>query len=57
MTAATPYPELQLWIEALMSKAPDYFKNNEYVRDYYQKALRNQDMMNGMINPNENTNQ
>ena len=57
MTAATPYPELQPWIEALMSKAPDYFKNNEYVRDYYQKALRNQDMMNGMRNPNENINQ
>lgn len=57
MTAGTPYPELQPWIEALMSKATDYFKNNAYVRDYYTKAQENEKMMNGMITPNENPNQ
>lgn len=47
MTAGTRYPELTPWIEDIMSKATDYFKNNPYVKDYYTKALQNQAIMNG----------
>ncbi|MBQ9652291.1 MAG: DUF4369 domain-containing protein [Prevotella sp.] len=54
MTAGSPYPELQPWIEALMSKATDYFKSNAYVRDFYDKAQQNEKMMNGTMLPNEN---
>ena len=31
-----------------MSKATDNFKNNPYVKDYYQKARENEQIMNGM---------
>lgn len=30
-----------------MSKATDHFKNDAYVKDYYQKAQENQAIMNG----------
>lgn len=42
------YPELSPWIEDIMSKATDTFKNDPYVKDYYQKAQENQQIMNGM---------
>lgn len=48
MTIGYQYPELTPWIEDIMSKATDKFKNNEYVRDYYKKAQENQAIMNGM---------
>ncbi|MBR2102348.1 MAG: DUF4369 domain-containing protein [Prevotella sp.] len=48
MTASSPYPELQPWIEALMSKATDNFKNDAYVKDYMEKARQNEAIMNGM---------
>jgi len=51
VTAGHRYPELTPWIEALMSKATDYFKNDPYVKDYYQKAQENQAIMNGMATP------
>lgn len=48
MTAGFQYPELTPWVEYIMSKATDYFKNDPYVKDYYQKAQENQQIMNGM---------
>lgn len=51
ITAGHRYPELSPWIEDIMSKATDYFKNNPYVRDYYSKALQNQAIMNGTATP------
>ena len=47
ITAGYPYPELSPWIEALMSKATDNFKNDSYVKDYYEKAKQNEAIMNG----------
>ncbi len=51
MTAGNKYPELAPWIEYIMSKATDNFKNDAYVKDYYQKAQENQNIMNGMATP------
>lgn len=53
ITAGHRYPELSPWIEDIMSKATDYFKSNPYVRDYYNKALQNQAIMNGTATPDE----
>lgn len=51
MTAGHRYPELSPWIEDIMSKATDNFKNDPYVRDYYRKAQQNQAIMNGTAMP------
>lgn len=48
VTAGQRYPELTPWIEDIMSKATDKFKNDAYVKDYYRKAQENQAIMNGM---------
>ena len=48
MTIGYPYPVLTPWVEDIMSKATDNFKNDPYVRDYYQKAQENEQIMNGM---------
>lgn len=48
VTVNNRYPELTPWIEDIMSKATDKFKNDAYVKDYYQKAQENQAIMNGM---------
>ena len=48
MTIGSPYPELTPWIEDIMSKATDKFKNDPYVKDYYQKAQENEQIMNGL---------
>ena len=48
LTISKPYPELTPWIEDIMSKATPYFKNNEYVKEYYEKAYENQRIMNGL---------
>lgn len=48
ITIGNQYPELTPWIEDIMSKATDNFKNDPYVRDYYKKAQENQAIMNGM---------
>lgn len=50
-TINSEYPVLNPWIEDIMSKATDKFKNDPYVKDYYQKAQENQDIMNGMKEP------
>ena len=51
VTIGNPYPELTPWIEDIMSKATEKFKNDAYVKDYYQKAQENQAIMNGMRQP------
>ena len=48
VTIGYDYPELTPWIEDIMSKATDKFKNDAYVKDYYAKAQENQQIMNGM---------
>lgn len=53
MTAGHRYPELSPWIEDIMSKATDSFKNDPYVKDYYQKAQQNQAIMNGTASPED----
>lgn len=52
MTIGYRYPELTPWIEDIMSKATEKFKNDPYVKDYYQKAQENQAIMNGMKEAN-----
>ena len=47
-TTRYQYPMLDAWIEDIMSKATDNFKNDPYVKDYYAKALENQQIMTGM---------
>lgn len=47
VTAGFRYPVLQPWIEDIMSKATDSFKNDPYVKDYYDKAKENEAIMNG----------
>lgn len=51
MTAGHRYPELSPWIEDIMSKATDNFKNDPYVKDYYEKARQNEAIMNGTAMP------
>lgn len=48
VTITDTYPELTPWIDDIMSKATDNFKNDPYVKDYYEKAQENQQIMNGM---------
>ena len=48
VTISNQYPELTPWIEDIMSKATDKFKNDPYVKDYYKKAQENQAILNGM---------
>ena len=47
VTMGNQYPMLSPWIEDIMSKATDHFKNDPYVKDYYEKAQENQAIMNG----------
>lgn len=47
VTMGNQYPMLSPWIEDIMSKATDHFKNDPYVKDYYEKAQENQSIMNG----------
>lgn len=51
ITAGNDYPMLSPWIEDIMSKATDKFKNDPYVKDYYEKAQENEQIMNGMKEP------
>lgn len=41
-------PMLDAWIEDIMSKATEKFKNNPQVKAYYEAAQQNQNIMNGM---------
>ncbi len=47
VTMGSQYPMLSPWIEDIMSKATDKFKNDPYVKDYYRKAQENEQIMNG----------
>ena len=47
VTMRNQYPMLSPWIEDIMSKATEAFKNDPYVKDYYQKAQENEQIMNG----------
>lgn len=64
VTIGDEYPMLSPWIEDIMSRATDNFKNDPYVKDYYKKAQENEQIMNGMkeapgtarapqVNPND----
>ena len=48
MTGSYRYPILTPQIEDIMSKATDKFKNDPYVKDYYQVATENQARQNGL---------
>lgn len=48
VTMRNQYPMLSPWIEDIMSKATEHFKNDPYVKDYYQKAQENEQIMNGI---------
>lgn len=47
-TDSYEYPILTPWIDALMMKATDTFKNNASVAEYMSAAKENQDIMTGM---------
>ena len=47
-TSGYQYPVLTPWIEALMTKASENFKNSPYVKEYMQLAKQNQDIMTGV---------
>lgn len=47
-TQAYEYPMLTPWIEALMTKATDTFKNNPIIKEYMEAAQHNQDVMTGV---------
>lgn len=51
VTGMMEYPMTSPWIEALMSKATDTFKNDRYVKEFMQMAERNQAIMTGMEDP------
>lgn len=44
-------PMLDAWVEDIMSKATDKFKNNPQVKEYYEAAQENQSIMNGTKTP------
>ena len=47
-TIENQIPQLTPWIEDIWSKATENFKNDPYVKSYYEKARENQSIMNGM---------
>ncbi len=44
-------PMLDAWVEDIMHRASDKFKKNPLVKEYYDAAQQNQDIMNGMQEP------
>ena len=48
ITSQYRYPVLTPQIEDIMSKATKHFKNDPYVREYYQVAQENEQRMNGL---------
>ena len=53
MTSSFQYPELTPWIEDIMSKATDNFKNDPYVKEYMEAAQKIQNMQNGLAQPDK----
>lgn len=50
-TGGYEYPILTAWIEALMTKATETFKNDPYVKEYMDAANHNRNIMTGMEEP------
>ena len=50
-TSTMDIPLTNAWIDALMSKATDKFKNDRYVKEFMDAAKRNQAIMTGMDEP------
>lgn len=50
-TGSMEIPMTNAWIDALMSKATDKFKNDKYVKEFMDAAHRNQAIMTGMEEP------
>ena len=50
-TGGYEFPILTTWIEALMTKATDRFKNDPYVKEYMEAAAHNRDVMTGVADP------
>lgn len=46
-------PMLDVWVEDIMSKATDKFKNSPQVKDYYEAAQENQSILNGTKMPEQ----
>ena len=51
MVTNTEIPMTNAWIEALMLKATDSFKNDRYVKEFMEEANHNQAVMTGMDDP------
>ena len=51
ITSQYRYPVLTPQIEYIMSKATKAFKNDPYVKEYYQMAQENEPRMNGLSDP------
>jgi hypothetical protein len=51
ITSQYRYPILTPQIEDIMSKATQKFKDDPYVKDYYQTAQENEKRMNGLEDP------
>lgn len=47
-TIGYEFPVFTPWIDDIMSKATENFKNDAYVRSYIEKAKQNEEIMNGM---------
>ena len=52
---ANAVSQLPSWVEFIMTKAPDVFKNNAAIKDFYEKFQRAQKEMNGMELPTQET--
>ena len=51
MVTNTEIPMTNAWIEALMLKATESFKNDRYVKEFMDEANHNQAIMTGMDDP------
>ncbi|MBR4572440.1 MAG: DUF4369 domain-containing protein [Prevotella sp.] len=49
-TSSYEFPILTTWIEVLMTKATERFKNDPYVKEYMEAANHNRDIMVGVKN-------
>lgn len=52
---ANAVSQLPSWVEFIMAKAPNVFKNNAAIKDFYEKFQRAQKEMNGMELPTQET--
>jgi len=48
MVTNTDVPELSPWVEVIMSKATEFFKNDQYVKWYIETAKHVQNLQNGL---------